>query len=142
MLEDEFDSPVDVRFVTPDEYRENSREHLRHDTYMLDMLLTRAVGLAADERGFLLRFHHPQFFERYVSAAMREPEDPVDWELKYSRFAFVVILDGLSRLVRFGLLGHRGEGDAVSYRLALPVTVSEQALSYQIAEEDRRRRMQ
>lgn len=142
MPDEDFDSPVDVRFVTPDEYRENSRDHLRHDTYNLDQLLTSALALGADERGFLIRLDFPTFFKRDVSEAMRESEDPDAWELDYSRFAFVVLFDGLSRLVRFGLLGHRGEGDAASYRLALPVAVSEHALSYQLKEEGRRRRMQ
>lgn len=41
----DFHSPADVRFVTPDVYREHCREHFRLDTYFTDECNTSLDGI-------------------------------------------------------------------------------------------------
>ena len=82
--------------------------------------LVEALAAAADEKGQLLDFRINQWFERYVSDAMRDEDDPAGWSLRYDRFTAMVLTSELFRLMETGWLAQRGNGDSYDYRLTFP----------------------
>ena len=52
---------------------------------------------------------------------LRDEYDPPGWGVTYDRFVAMALMEAIHRLVEAGLLGHRGNGDSVDWRLALPL---------------------
>jgi hypothetical protein len=61
------------------------------------------------------------FFAAHMAAAIQAHDEPDAPVLVYDRFAAYALIDAMNRLEDAGLLVHRGNGDTVDYRLALPV---------------------
>ncbi|XVU24237.1 hypothetical protein ACQPZJ_44575 [Actinoplanes sp. CA-054009] len=84
------------------------------------LVLVEALAAAADDEGQLLDFRVNEWFEKHVSDAMRDEEDPDDWSLTYNRFTAMSLSFDLAELAFAGWMAQRGNGDSHDYRLTLP----------------------
>lgn len=112
-----------ARFVGPADYQEQLAHGPASDLVadgMTNEVLTQALAAAADEDGTLLDFSMRTFYEQHVSDALRNADDPSGWKVTYDRFVAMALMEAIHRFVEIGLLGHRGNGDTVDWRLAVP----------------------
>ncbi|EME59262.1 hypothetical protein [Amycolatopsis decaplanina] len=109
-----------ARFVTPAEFLNGVLATVRYS--MVKSVVIDALAAAADADGVLLNFEMPDFYRVHVASVLNKdlPSEEKN-ALVYDTFTACALMDCFNALMRQDrLLGHRGNGGSVDYRLTLP----------------------
>ncbi|MGW5703870.1 hypothetical protein [Amycolatopsis japonica] len=89
---------------------------------MVKSVVIDALAAAADADGVLSNVAMPEFYRVHVANALnKDLPDEEKNTLVYDTFTACALMDCFTALMRQDrLLGHRGNGDSVDYRLTLP----------------------
>uniref|UniRef100_UPI003F492150 hypothetical protein n=1 Tax=Amycolatopsis sp. CA-293810 TaxID=3239926 RepID=UPI003F492150 len=109
-----------ARFVTPGQFLLGVQATVRLS--MVKSVVVDALAAAADVDGVLLDFELPNFYRVHVANVLnRDLPDDEKNTLVFDSFTACALMDCFNALMRQDrLLGHRGNGGSVDYRLTLP----------------------
>ncbi|WP_155348436.1 hypothetical protein [Acrocarpospora pleiomorpha] len=121
---DGFDVANDARLVAPEEY-------LKHQPRVgvVYNVLANALAAVSDKTGRIVNFEMPKFYETEILPAMGMEPDDVTTPITYDTFTSAFLTEALLHMAEAGYLAHRGNGDSVSYHLALPTKSAPRAHS-------------